>query len=236
MFNSAVGLAGQVNRGRGRETWYPLAPLQAGMLYDALRLGRSAGYDIEQVHLVLPGPVDTTLLTRAFQWLTRRHSSLHSEFQWDETGRPMQRPVPNAALPVECENWSRIPESERTALLASFLDADRRRGFDMRQAPLGRGATGYTRSPRSRALQERLGTTGSSPLTRGTHGYVGRNRGSCGLVDCACSLLWLYARRCVRRHPCLPACFDCERASMSFMRRFCPPRLKSGACSSGHSQ
>jgi amino acid adenylation domain-containing protein len=108
------------------------------MLYDALRLGRNAGYDIEQLHLVLDEQIDTGTLSQAFQWVTRRHSALHTEFRWDENGRPLQRIAAHATLPVEVEDWSRIPPPERASLLASFLDADRRRGFEMSQAPLGR--------------------------------------------------------------------------------------------------
>jgi amino acid adenylation domain-containing protein len=108
------------------------------MLFDALRLGRNAGYDVEQVHLVLEEQVDPGKLTRAFQCVTRRHAALHTEFRWDENGKPLQRVVAGAALRVEVENWSRIASHESATLLASFLDADRRRGFDMREAPLGR--------------------------------------------------------------------------------------------------
>lgn len=137
MLSSAIGAPSSILT-RGHDPWYPLAPLQAGMLYDALRFGRDSGYDVEQVHLVLEERVDTSVLARAFQWVTRRHSALHTEFRWDENGVPQQRIASNVILPVQVENWSRIAKSDRPLLLASFLDADRRRGFDMSHAPLGR--------------------------------------------------------------------------------------------------
>jgi len=122
----------------GRDPWYPLGPLQAGMLYDALRFGGDAGYDIEQVHLVLAETVDSGLLGRAFQWVTRQHTALQTEFRWDENGVPQQRVAPHAILPIQVENWARVPVRDRDALLRSFLQADRKHGFDMRQAPLAR--------------------------------------------------------------------------------------------------
>ena len=57
---------------------YNLAPMQAGMLFQALLnqqdQGLSGGYDIEQIHMLLDEEIDPASLARAFDLVTAKQT------------------------------------------------------------------------------------------------------------------------------------------------------------------
>lgn len=120
---------------------YPLSPMQAGMLYQALLddpAGPSSGYDVEQMHIVLDETLDAQKFAQAFTVVARRHPVLASSFSWDSVARPTQRPDLEITVPLTVEDWSESSDSEHSQKLEALLLRDRARGFDLRQAPLMR--------------------------------------------------------------------------------------------------
>jgi amino acid adenylation domain-containing protein len=116
---------------------YGLSPMQGGMLFQAL-LNEAGGFDIEQLRIALAESLDPVLLARAFTLVARRHPGLSSEFRWEGVDRPEQRAARDFIVPVETLDFSRVAAEEQTRLRSELLARDRKRGFDLRKAPLMR--------------------------------------------------------------------------------------------------
>src|SRR6185503_9370637 len=67
-----------------------------------------------------------------------RHPALRSSFAWEGLREPLQLVRRGAEPEISCEDWRGLPAGELAARLESFLEIDRRRGFDLTQAPLMR--------------------------------------------------------------------------------------------------
>ena len=65
--------------------FYPLSPMQQGMLYHALAEPRS-GADIEQLVITFREPVDAALLRFAWERVVARHEVLRTAFRVTDTG------------------------------------------------------------------------------------------------------------------------------------------------------
>ena len=120
---------------------HALSPMQESMLYQSLLEDSGAaarGFDIEQLHVALAEALDQSALSRAVELLFQRHPVLSTSFHWDDLNRPEQRLNGGAAIAIETIDWGGLSECERSARRALFLERDRRRGFDLRTAPLMR--------------------------------------------------------------------------------------------------
>jgi hypothetical protein len=125
-------------RGEVEDVW-TLAPLQEGMLVHALHEG-VAGVYTQQLVIEIAGEMDESRLRSAWQAVMRRHAILRVAFAWD--GLPAPRQVVAASLDIDwtTSDWSGRPAAEREAAWTAWLEADRRRGFDLSRAPLWRVA------------------------------------------------------------------------------------------------
>jgi natural product biosynthesis luciferase-like monooxygenase protein len=117
------------------EDRYPLAPVQAGMLFNRLSAPES-GVDIEQMVAGLPEAIDAAALERAWRLLVERHAALRSSFAWGGPGEPEQRVSASASVPFVVHDWRDLPRDEQERRLEELLVADRRKGFDLARAPL----------------------------------------------------------------------------------------------------
>ena len=61
-----------------------------------------------------------------------------SGFAWEDLERPEQCIRDEVSVPFETEDWRELSESEVEQRLVKFIDTDRRRGFDLAQAPITR--------------------------------------------------------------------------------------------------
>jgi amino acid adenylation domain-containing protein len=118
------------------EDVYGLSPLQQGMLFHTLREPNASLY-FQQALYALEAP-DIAALERAFRRVVERHPVLRTSFHWEDLENPLQVVHRNAELPVERQDWRTLPPAEREARLLAFLEADRRRGFVLSEAPLMR--------------------------------------------------------------------------------------------------
>ena len=118
---------------------YELSPLQQGMLFHWL-LDRHAGTDVEQIVADLREHIDPPRLERAWQHALATFSTLRTVFTWEGLSTPLQRIEPRASLRLHFEDFRYLELAERRERLNAYLNADRRDGFDLAQAPLMRVA------------------------------------------------------------------------------------------------
>jgi amino acid adenylation domain-containing protein len=111
--------------------------MQEGMLFHSLYAPES-GFYVYQLSCTLRGRLNRDAFGRAWQLVVDRHPSLRSSFVWESLGEPLQVVRRNVAVPVEELDWRGLSVEARGARLSSFLEEDRRRGFDLARAPLMR--------------------------------------------------------------------------------------------------
>ncbi|HWO40961.1 MAG TPA: MupA/Atu3671 family FMN-dependent luciferase-like monooxygenase, partial [Candidatus Eisenbacteria bacterium] len=119
------------------EGTYPLSPTQQGMLFHSL-YAQESGVDIEQMLCVLNEALDVDAFTECWNRLLGRHSALRASFRWEGLSEPLQDVQRSVTLPITIEDWRDLTGEQQQARLESYLRADRKRGFDLRQAPLMR--------------------------------------------------------------------------------------------------
>ncbi|WP_416061115.1 non-ribosomal peptide synthase/polyketide synthase [Rhodococcus indonesiensis] len=118
----------------GLATVWPVAPLQAGLLFHALLAEQSADAYVVQLVLDLHGTVDPDRLHRAAQLLLDRHPNLRAAFADDGSGGFVQVVPARVDLPWTVLDLTGLDDPDRQA--ARLLDEDRRTRFDTAVAPL----------------------------------------------------------------------------------------------------
>lgn len=119
----------------GVESFYPLSPMQQGMLFHSLSAPESALY-WQQVTLTLEGPLDVALLKASWDRVIERHAALRTYFVWEAIKEPVQVVQRQVALPTDEYDWRGQEAGQRAAALEGLLDADRRRGCSLGKPPL----------------------------------------------------------------------------------------------------
>src|SRR5205085_3837171 len=119
------------------ESIYELSPMQQGMLFHSLRSPESGMY-VEQLSCMLRGPLDVAGLRQAWQHISDRHAVLRTSFYWKEMDKPLQVVQRAVQLPFEVQDWRDLPREAQRQRLAALLADDRRRGFELTEAPLMR--------------------------------------------------------------------------------------------------
>ncbi len=109
---------------------YPLAPLQAGILYEHLYAADSPAYFLQLDYRIL-GRLDPELFERAWNLLIERHAILRTVFPNAGRDRPLQVVRRHLGLRVTVEDWRGLDAGEQQTRLAAFKRADRARGFDL---------------------------------------------------------------------------------------------------------
>lgn len=118
------------------EDVFGLSPLQQGMLFHTLREPHASLYFQQALYTLESCDVDA--LERAFLRVIERHPVLRTSFHWGVLENPVQVVHRKAELPLTREDWRNRSQQERESRLSTFLEEDRRRGFEMSQAPLMR--------------------------------------------------------------------------------------------------
>ncbi len=121
------------------EDIYPLTPSQQGLLYHALRAETGETY-FEQFCYTVAGTLDVSAFRRAWERVVERHPALRAAFVWKGLTAASQVVRAKAPLPWLAADWSPLPDAEAAARLDRYLTEDRRKGFDLRKAPLMRCA------------------------------------------------------------------------------------------------
>jgi len=126
----------QFNRAGNIQENYPLSPMQQGMLFHGLSAPHS-GVDIEQVICALPEEVNVVAFHQAWERAVERHAILRTGFSWSGL-EPRQEVHRRVRLHFEQKDWRGLEEREQEYRLEAFLQAERRRGFELAVPPLMR--------------------------------------------------------------------------------------------------
>jgi amino acid adenylation domain-containing protein/non-ribosomal peptide synthase protein (TIGR01720 family) len=121
--------------GRAVDDIYPLTPMQAGMVFHWLSHRDEAVY-LQQVTFVLDGVTDVDVLAAAWQRVVDQTTVLRSRVVWTGVPAPVQVVDRQVTVPVDRQDWTRLPESERGEELSRLLAGDRAAGMDIGAAPL----------------------------------------------------------------------------------------------------
>jgi amino acid adenylation domain-containing protein len=119
------------------ESSYPIGHTQRDIIFDSL-YSHGTGVWINQVSCDLIGALDVQAFQRAWQQLAERHAILRSSFQWKNIEAPAQVVQPHVEIPLAVHDWRHVDQREEQ--FEEFLRADRRRGFELSNAPLMRVA------------------------------------------------------------------------------------------------
>jgi amino acid adenylation domain-containing protein len=119
------------------ENIYPLSPTQDGILFHTLYRPESGVY-VVQIRCVLAGDINLTAFQQAWQYVIEQHSILRTSFHWEKRDRAFQVVYRQVEFPFQYLDWRNLSPDARQAQLATFLEADRRTGFNLKQAPLMR--------------------------------------------------------------------------------------------------
>ncbi|MGZ4106687.1 MAG: non-ribosomal peptide synthetase, partial [Tumebacillaceae bacterium] len=119
------------------EDIYELSPMQQGMLFHSI-LAPESGVYVQQFCFELNGDVDLAAFNRAWQSVIERHSVLRTAFFWEELEKPVQVVYQSAELPLVLDDWRGLSSEEQATRWDTLLQEDRKRGFDLTEAPVMR--------------------------------------------------------------------------------------------------
>ncbi len=117
------------------EDFYPLSPMQQGMLFHSLLAPESGAYH-EQVSCKLSGDFDPDAFEQAWQRVVDRHAVLRTAFIGEKLKEPIQVVHRQVSVKLEREDWSAHTPAEQETLLEACLERDRARKFDLSTPPL----------------------------------------------------------------------------------------------------
>ncbi len=117
------------------EDVYPLSPMQEGMLFHSLHAPTSGVY-VEQMLWEIHGDLKFSALEQACQQVVERHPILRTAFVWENLEHPLQAVGRRVRLPLERQDWRKVPLVDQQQQLEAFLEVDRKRGFNLSKAPL----------------------------------------------------------------------------------------------------
>jgi amino acid adenylation domain-containing protein len=117
------------------EEAYPLAALQAGMLFHAEYLERTATFH-DVLTLTLEGAFDPEALRSSLADLVRRHPVLRTSFDLTDFSEPVQLVHATATVPWQLVDWSTIDEQEAADRLRRWRDEEHFRPHDLAVPPL----------------------------------------------------------------------------------------------------
>ncbi len=117
------------------EDLYPLTPAQAGMLFHS-QFDPDSGVYLQQFTCVLHGELDIEAFERAWRGIVDRHAALRTAFPTFDSTRPLQAVYRQVSLPIEAHDWRGVAREALAERLDAYLEAERRRGFDLSRAPL----------------------------------------------------------------------------------------------------
>ncbi|MEH1968901.1 condensation domain-containing protein [Nostoc sp.] len=119
------------------EDIYELTPVQKGMLFHCLYASESALYFFHHT-LTLHGNPNVEAFEQAWQRVVDRHTVLRTGFYWEDIDNPLQVVYKQVKITLNQYDWRGIEEAEQQERFKSFLESDRKLGFDFSQPCLMR--------------------------------------------------------------------------------------------------
>src|SRR5579859_2770717 len=121
------------------ESFYPLSPMQQGMLFHTLYNPGSTEY-FRRISCVLEGPLDVGAFRSAWHEVVKRHPVLRTSFVWEGLKEPIQVVQRDVGFPWQELDWRQLPSAEQQEQWEKFLKKDEETGFDLSRPPLVRFA------------------------------------------------------------------------------------------------
>jgi len=119
------------------ENFYPLSPMQQGILYHSLAVPESNNY-FQQLSWTLRGKLNLTAFHQVWEYILERHSILRTCFVWEGLKEPVQVVHRQVMLPWQEYHWQHLSSEEQQQKLEVFLHSDRSGGFELTSPPLMR--------------------------------------------------------------------------------------------------
>ncbi|MBW4483049.1 MAG: amino acid adenylation domain-containing protein [Tildeniella torsiva UHER 1998/13D] len=119
------------------EDFYPLSPIQQGMLIHALDEPEADVY-CGQLLCQFSGALDVTAFENAWQQVIQRHAILRTRFVWEGLKEPVQVVQRQGTVRLEVHDWRELPPEAQNYQLKQLRLGDRAQGFTLSQAPLMR--------------------------------------------------------------------------------------------------
>src|SRR6185295_15139565 len=91
---------------------------------------------VNQFTCELHQSLDERAFRRAWETMIERHAIFRTGFAWEGLREPLQIVRKRVVLPWVRHDWRSADPATTRGRLRRFLDEDRSRGFDVRQAPL----------------------------------------------------------------------------------------------------
>ncbi len=119
------------------EDIYELSPIQKGILFQSL-YEPELGVYFFQVSIALRGQINIVAFEQAWQRIVAEHTALRTGFYWEDIDKPLQVVYRQVKVPFEQHDWREIDPAEQDRRFKSFLESDRKQGFDLSQGCLMR--------------------------------------------------------------------------------------------------
>jgi amino acid adenylation domain-containing protein/non-ribosomal peptide synthase protein (TIGR01720 family)/FkbM family methyltransferase len=119
------------------EDIYPLSPTQQGILFHTLYARETGAYYVP-LSCALDGELNVLAFKQAWEQIVQRHPALRHAFVWDNVDEPIQVVCWQAELAWEYHNWQELSPSQQQERWKAFCRDDRRKHFDLSNAPLMR--------------------------------------------------------------------------------------------------
>ena len=117
------------------EDTYELSPVQKGMLFNS-RYAEQPGVDILQFVCSLRENLNVRHLQEAWQRLADRHAVFRTSFRWQSLDQPLQDVHREVTIPFVELDWQGMSAVQQNDRLEAFIQSDRKRGFELAEAPL----------------------------------------------------------------------------------------------------
>lgn len=119
------------------EDFYPLSPLQEGMLFHALYSPEGGEY-ISQIISTMGGDFNIAAFKQALHRVVQRHAALRTFFIWEGLKQPVQVVQKQLDLTWDDLDWRALSPEVHDERLTAYLVKEQTRGFDLSRAPLMR--------------------------------------------------------------------------------------------------
>ncbi|RUT04337.1 hypothetical protein DSM106972_045650 [Dulcicalothrix desertica PCC 7102] len=116
------------------ECFYPLSPMQQGILFHSLYASNPGMY-CDEFSCNIQGNLNPLIFQQAWQQLVEHHPILRTSFVWEGLKEPTQVVHNQVKLPIEQHDWRLITKLEQQKRIQAFQNAEQQ-GFTLSQAPL----------------------------------------------------------------------------------------------------
>jgi amino acid adenylation domain-containing protein/non-ribosomal peptide synthase protein (TIGR01720 family) len=117
------------------EDIYPLSPMQQGLLFHSLYSDERRAY-VEQICWTVVDDINEAAFEKSWREVIARHPALRTCFFATGLKQPVQVVRQSVEIPWQRLDWRDLSAEALQHTLQTFLESDRRRGFDLTKAPL----------------------------------------------------------------------------------------------------